>query len=131
MSMTYDEMTAALLEANTSLNEKLGSPAYIAFKLIMRDSGKWTLGTAYHDLTMDEKTTCPFSDTPEGAFLAAMEVIAKIPSADDRKMQAFQKQLAETIDMGREMGIDVKFINPIIETARELASNAITKEQAP
>lgn len=128
MTMTYQEMTDALLAANTALNEKLGKPAYIGFQLTLCDSGKWGLGVAYHDVSMRDKTYAPYADTPEEAFRLAMEEIAKIPREEERNMQRFQKQLAETIDMGRDLGIDVKFVNPIIETARELASNAITKE---
>ena len=128
MTMTYQEMTDALLAANTALNAKLGKPAYIGFRLSLRDSGEWSLGIAYHDVSMRDKTFAPNAETPEEAFRLAMEEIAKIPSEEERNMQAFQRQLAETIDMGRDLGIDVKFVNPIIETARELASNAITKE---
>lgn len=128
MTMTYQEMTDALLAANTALNAKLGKPAYIGFVLTLYDSGKWRLGNAYHDMSMKDKTKAHSADTPEEAFRLAMEEIAKIPSEEERNMQRFQKQLAETIDMGRDLGIDIKFVNPIIETARELASNAITKE---
>lgn len=56
----------------------------------------------------------------------AFTVIESLPSAEEAKRQQFMSSLAKVIDLGRENGIEVDFINPLTETMKRLSENAIT-----
>lgn len=51
--------------------------------------------------------------------------ISALPTRDERKMDEFTTQLAATIELCRANGIDVEFVNPLIEAMKRLSENAI------
>lgn len=65
--------------------------------------------------------------TPDECIAAAEDHIAALTltSAAERNLSEFQKKVAEAIDFGNEHGIDVQWVNPLIEMSRSLASNAL------
>lgn len=65
-------------------------------------------------------------DEPEVAIALAMEFITGLPSPEEAKRQQFMTALGRVIDMGRENGIEVDFINPLTDTMKRLSENAIT-----
>ena len=127
--MTNEQMIDALLAANTALAEKLGHKPYIEFTLIL-DDRKWRVGSAYIYPGMSKWVDGPFSDSIEGAFNGVMKVIAKMPDPAQRNLQEFQAKVADAIDFGNKQGIEAQWLNPLVETARALASNALTHEAA-
>ena len=48
-----------------------------------------------------------------------------IPTADERAHQAFTKSLGRLIDQGRDIGIEVDFLNPLTAMMEKLATNAL------
>lgn len=58
----------------------------------------------------------------------AREFISELPDPEEAKRQEFINQLAALIDLGRENGIDLAFVNPLQETMKRLAENALTHE---
>lgn len=60
------------------------------------------------------------------AITDAFALIASLPSAEEAKRQQFMTSLAKVIDMGRENGIEVDFLNPLTETMKRLSENALT-----
>lgn len=48
---------------------------------------------------------------------------------EEQNLRTFQKKVAEAIDFGTEHGIEGKWLNPLVETARGLAENAITHQK--
>lgn len=67
-----------------------------------------------------------FSDgSLEDSIDAAEKHIAALPSTAERNLRAFQKKVAEAIDLGNANGIEAQWLNPLVETARALASNAL------
>ena len=68
-------------------------------------------------------------DIPE-IFANAREFIADLPDPEEARKQEFITQLAALIDLGRENGIDLAFVNPLQETMKRLAENALTHEPA-
>ena len=52
------------------------------------------------------------------------------PTPEEANLQEFQRKVAEAIDYGNEKGIAAEWLNPIVEVARTMASNAITKVPA-
>ena len=60
----------------------------------------------------------------------AREFISELPDPEEARKQEFITQLAALIDLGRENGIDLAFVNPLQETMKRLAENALTHETA-
>lgn len=63
---------------------------------------------------------------PDQAINDAFALIEAMPSAEEAKRQQFMASLAKVIDLGRENGIEVDFLNPLTETMKRLSENAIT-----
>ena len=51
--------------------------------------------------------------------------IDAIPTADERAHAAFTKSLGRLIDQGRDIGIEVDFLNPLTAMMEKLATNAL------
>lgn len=128
--MTNEEMKSALVAAQTLLVDKLGKQPYMQLDLALTTSLKWVVGGGYPESNMSDRIDSPFCDSPEEAFAGVMEMLAKMPSPEERDLREFQKRTAELIDFGNEVGIEAKFLNPITEMARDLAENALTHEAA-
>lgn len=68
------------------------------------------------------------NDMPE--IIAAVHAwIAAQPTADERRIREFQAALGRVIDLGRDAGVAVEFINPLTELAKRLSENAITDQR--
>lgn len=65
------------------------------------------------------------------AIADAFTLIGNLPSAEEAKRQQFMTSLAKVIDLGRENGIEVDFINPLTDTMKRLSENAITYQPKP
>lgn len=59
------------------------------------------------------------------ARMAAFDWIDAIPSEDERKHKAFTAALGRLIDQGRDVGIEVDFLNPLTAMMEKLATNAL------
>lgn len=55
--------------------------------------------------------------------------IASLPSIEDAKRDAFIAAVGRLIDQGKDIGIDVKFLNPLTEMMTKLSTNIITKQE--
>ena len=73
----------------------------------------------------------PTGDDPEEAFAKADSIIAAMQDAKTRNMQMFMGALGKVIDLGRDNGIEVGFLNPLTETMKRLSENIITDQRAP
>lgn len=67
----------------------------------------------------------PDSD-PMKAIYKAKNWIAKIPPKEAIEKQAFIKATAALIEMGKKIGVDVAFVNPLETMMKQLSENAIT-----
>lgn len=64
-----------------------------------------------------------------GILLANAEAaIQDLPPLADELLAEFTTQLAATIEMGRGIGIDAEFINPLTEAMKRLSENALTDQ---
>lgn len=73
----------------------------------------------------DESKGINGEDMP--AVLDAIDAwIASRPSPQEAKLRAFMDRLDEVIDLGRKSGIEVAFVNPLVETMKRLSENALT-----
>lgn len=62
----------------------------------------------------------------EQAIEDAFALVRQLPTAEEAKRQQFMTSLAKVIDLGRENGIEVDFLNPLTETMKRISENAIT-----
>ena len=69
-------------------------------------------------------------DSIEEAFALAEKRIAAMPDAAERKLHEFMGALGNVIDLGRSNGIEVAFLNPLVELSKKLSENAITHRPA-
>lgn len=64
------------------------------------------------------------------AVLSKMDAfIAKLPSPEETRMKEFMGALSDVIELGRQNGIEVDFVNPLVETMKRLSSNIITDQR--
>lgn len=66
------------------------------------------------------------ADVLSEAFAAADAFIASQPSPEERRAREFMTALGAVIDLGRENGIEVAYVNPLVETMKRLSENALT-----
>lgn len=126
--MNNEELKAALADLNVQANRKLGAPMYMPFTLTLSGE-KWSV-SGYEDMHMAWHHRGPFCDAPDAAIAGMLEKVLAWPSEAERNLQVFQRKVADAIDFGNEKGIAAEWLNPIVEVARGLASNAITKQVA-
>lgn len=62
----------------------------------------------------------------EEAFTKAVDHIAKMPSAEEAKLQDFMKRLGKVIDVGKDYGVSIDYLNPLLDSMKRLSENAIT-----
>jgi len=55
----------------------------------------------------------------------AHDWVDAIPTAEERAHQAFTASLGRLIDQGRDIGIEVDFLNPLTAMMEKLATNAL------
>lgn len=65
---------------------------------------------------------------PSTIITDAFAFVESLPSPEEAKRQQFMTGLGKLIDLGRENGIEVDFINPLAETMKRLSENAITHQ---
>lgn len=61
----------------------------------------------------------------------ADELISGLPSAEQDRLEQFMNKLGKLIDIGRDEGIAIDFMNPLLDTMKRLSENVITHRPAP
>lgn len=59
------------------------------------------------------------------ALVGLLAQIDALPSKQQRQMQKFQEGLGKLIDKGKELGIEVEHLNPLVELSQRLSKNAL------
>lgn len=86
----------------------------------------WVKDTGRQDWDRQYKV---FTGTADQALDKALAFIAELPDAKTARLHAFMAKLGAVIDDGRALGVDVAFINPLTDTMKRLAKNAITHKK--
>lgn len=86
----------------------------------------WKKAYAYNDWERDYEhfSGNDFAD----ALSKAVEFIDELPSAEQAKLHHFMGKLGSLIDAGRDDGIEVEYLNPLLDTMKRLSENAITHQ---
>tara|TARA_R110000868_G_scaffold12098_5_gene58624 strand:- start:10034 stop:10435 length:402 start_codon:yes stop_codon:yes gene_type:complete len=67
-------------------------------------------------------------DGIEGIIAEAVKHVSEIASIEDQKRNDFITAMGRLIDQGRDIGMEVEFMNPLTEMMGKLSTNIITKE---
>lgn len=86
-------------------------------------SMSWRTSSAQFDYDRTYKS-CDTADEAD-------RFIADLPSIEEAKLAEFTEQLASIIELGRSHGIDVQFVNPLVEAMKRLSENAIPHYPKP
>ena len=78
--------------------------------------------------TKNEYIHTPIEDGFEALFTKADAYVNGMKSIVDAKKEAFIAAIGRLIDQGRDIGIDVEYMNPLTEMMGKLSTNIITKE---
>ena len=62
------------------------------------------------------------------AITMAHYILNSIPTKEDRDKADFMRSLANAIDKGKSISIDVEFLNPLKETMQRISENALTHQ---
>jgi hypothetical protein len=76
--------------------------------------------------TWDREYKCFLGETFAKALGKATAFIAELPSAEQAVLHDFMGRLGKLIDAGKEDGIAVDFLNPLLDSMKRLSENVIT-----
>jgi hypothetical protein len=68
------------------------------------------------------------ADTFDEALTKTIAFISALPDAKTARLHDFMSQLGRVIDSGRDLGIEVDYLNPLTETMKRLSENIITHQ---
>lgn len=127
--MNVEQLKAELTQADNDFIEHTGKQSYCNAHLRLYTSdSQWEADMwAFKDGSNQHITGK--GDTPAEAVADLRAKIAAMPSQDEMERQEFQAQLGKLIDKGREINIDVEFLNPLTAMAKKLSENAITDQR--
>ena len=69
-------------------------------------------------------------NTPDDLLANADAWIAALPTAEASRMKEFMTALSDVIELGRKSGVEVEFVNPLVETMKQLSKNILTDQRA-
>lgn len=89
----------------------------------------WQRPYAEHQWQTDSQ--CFHGDNIQKLIADAIAFVSSLPSAEQAKMHRFMGQLGKLIDAGRDEGIAVDFMNPLVDTMKRLSENVIIYQPEP
>lgn len=87
--------------------------------------------TDAHAPTKSEWVYATYDDGFEVLLRRIEAKIKALVSIEDAKRDAFIAAVGRLIGQGKEIGIDVDFLNPLTEMMTKLSTNIITKQDMP
>jgi len=127
---TIDEIYAAInpMPAMLSAKGKVGPVVSLSIEANARIMLhlRWTKSGARNDWDCDYQSF--IAETADKAIEKATGFIVALPDAGTARLHDFMGQLGKVIDAGRDLGIDVDYLNPLTDTMKRLAENVITHQ---
>jgi hypothetical protein len=129
---TISQLKAAIADIEDQLVSREMLSVYVDIELRTSDYRIGTLYLRYKTRDDAESQSKYFyaetwSDLGQ-AFADARAFVAALPSKEEIEHAEFMKMVGRAIDRGRDMGIDVQFLNPLTAMMEALATNALTKQ---
>lgn len=119
-----DTMPAAMSakgKKNPDAHFTINSNANPQLFMTWEDPNEVVYNTVHHFFKGDS-----FDDLAE----KAQAWLAELPSAEEAKLNDFMKGLGKLIDNGKDAGISLEFMNPLLESMKRLSENVITYQPA-
>lgn len=126
--MTYEEIQKAVNEISKMLTDR-GVGHYACSFDVRANEQSMFMVSSYEEFFEGQDYLISRGDTPKEIFDAATKMVKLLPSKEGRNKQVFMAELASVIDKGKDLGIDVEFLNPLIEQMRALSENIITDKR--
>ena len=76
----------------------------------------------------DKNYECFLGEDFAAALDKAISFIEFLPSEEQAKLHHFMGQLGKLIDAGKSDGIEVDYLNPLLDTMKRLSENVITHQ---
>lgn len=133
-------MNPAMLDAECKrLGQLLSDKGYIKVRVAIYINWLWadkvSIAVEYraseNGSTQNKFCDCSTSSDWAEIIAAAEAVVMSLPSIEDTKKAEFISALGKLIDQGREIGVEVDFLNPLTEMMKSLSSNIITHQITP
>lgn len=130
---TIDDIYAAINPLPAMLSEKGKVRPEVIVMIYANDKlciyMNWKKPYAANDWEMESEVLN--GDTFEDAEAKAIAFINDLPSAKDAKLHHFMGKLGHLIDAGKDEGIDLDYLNPLLDTMKKLSENVITYKPEP
>ena len=78
-----------------------------------------------------EYIRCDIAEGWDAVFVKVEKYIEGLKSVEDKKREEFVAAVGRLIDQGRDIGIEVDFLNPLTQMMEKLSSNIITHHIDP
>jgi hypothetical protein len=130
--MTIDDIYAAINPLPAMLARKGKVRPDVTF-MVYANAGitlymNWRKPYSNNDWETDYE--CFTGDTFESAYNKAVQFMNNLPSAEDAKLHHFMGKLGKLIDAAKDDGIEVDYLNPLLDTMKRLSENVITYRPA-
>lgn len=130
--MTIDEIYVAINPLPAMLSQKGKADPRVRFEIEANAGINISLDwQKRHGAYKFERDYNVFSgDCFEQALVKAIAFIKAMPTAEQAKLHEFMGALGKLIDSGKEDGIAVDYMNPLLDTMKRLSENVITYRPA-
>lgn len=127
---TIDDIYAAINPLPALLNKKGKIKPNVS--LVVEANARIAVSMNFVKWNATREWDCDYQtfigDTFDEALLKATAFIGGLPSAEQAKLHDFMGQLGKLIDAGKSGGIDVDYLNPLLDTMKRLSENVITHQ---
>jgi hypothetical protein len=130
MMKTFEEAQAVIdtMPAMLSIKGKSRPDAYLS---LYANAGahltlRWAKSSKAHD--WDSKYQSFTSKPIAGLVADALKFIQNLPDAETARLHDFMGQLGKLIDVGKDLGIEVDYLNPLTDAMKRLSENIITHQ---
>lgn len=127
--MTYEEIQKAVNEISKMLTDRGIQHHLCDFTVGANKEADFYI-SSHEKIFEGSSSKLIKGESPQDILEKAKEFVMELPNKEDRNKQAFMAELASLIDKGKYLGIDVEFLNPLIEQMRSLSENIITDKRA-
>lgn len=126
--MTYEEIQKAVNEISKMLTDR--EVGHYACLFEVKSNSEPVFYMSSQDKVF-EGSSSKFirGETPQEIIEKTKAFVMALPNKEDRNKQAFMAELASVIDKGKDLGIDVEYLNPLVEQMRSLSENIITDKR--
>jgi len=129
---TIKDLQAAIDPMQTMLLEKGKARPEVSFRLEANCLPSITLSWDKFAKTAGwDREYKSFVNKPVAEIIGlTLEFIKALPDAKTARLHDFMGQLGKVIDAGRDLGIEVDYLNPLTETMKRLSDNILTHQPA-